>query len=318
MAGFSGSGGPPPKLAREQGLSGGNKPFGYRFYEKLSNGKNKTIQFISLDQDRDTKVGEKDVKILILDTAPPGGDEWQPSVYIHERFRFSDSWDNYVVCRHKTPEGCLLDIALQEPHSHAPWCKKPVDERNPQEGECSSLGQMEPRKGKWRWACTGIKLKPYTVKSGPNAGKVIPYTRGLILAGEDQYKELLTYRKAWGGLRGRLFNVSRSDSTFSPRIGDKWDPAEEWSDEKMMAHFADAATDYGLSVEDYCKPINYEKILKLPSAAESAEIAKWVAGEKGVNLNDPAGSSGAAPANPVAAAMHAGAADEENADDLPF
>jgi len=314
MAGFSGSGGPPPKQAREQGLAGGNKPFGFRFYEKLSNGKNKTIQFLSLDQDRDTKVGEKDVKILLLDEAPPGGDEWQPSVFIHERFRFSNSWDNYSVCRHKTPEGCLLDVALQEAHTHAPWCKKEGEE-----GACEKLGQMEPRKGKWRWACTGIKLKPYTVRSGPNKGKVIPYTRGLILCGEDQYKELLTYRKAWGGLRGRLFNVSRSDSMFSPRIGDKWDPAEEWSDEKMLEHFADAAADYGLAVEDYCKAMDYEKILKLPTAAEIAEVAKWVAGDRGVNLDNPTGgSSAAASANPVAAAMGAAAADEENEEDLPF
>ena len=109
---------------------------------------------------------------------------------------------------------------------------------------------------------TAIKLQPYTVMSGPNQGKVIPYTRGLILAGEDQYKTLLTYRKAWEGLRGRVFNVSRSDGPFSPKIGDTWDPKAQLTDEEMMEKFADVAADYGLSVEDYCRPMDYETILK--------------------------------------------------------
>lgn len=312
---FAGSGGPPPKMAREQGLSGGQKPYGYRFYEKLANGKNKRVQFLGLAQDKKTKVGEKNVEILILDVAEPGGDEWQPSVYIHERFRFNGSWDNYSICRCKTPEGCLLDVALQEPHSHAPWCKVPADEKNPQEGECNRLGQPQNRKGAWRWVATAVKLHPYTVQSGPNKGKVIPYTRGLLLAGEDQYKTLLTYRKAWGGLRGRVFNVSRSDGTFAPKIGDTWDPKDQLTDEQMMEKFADAAADYGLSVEDFCKPMDYETILALPTVEKVTEIAKWVAGERGVKLDLPDGSSTGH--NPVAAAV--GESPEESPEeDVPF
>ena len=313
---FAGSGGPPPKMAREQGLSGGQKPFGYRFYEKLANGKNKRVQFLGLEQDKKTKVGEKNVKMLILDVAAPGGDEWQPSVHIHERFRFNGSWDNYSLCRAKTPEGCLIDIALQEPHSHAPWCKVPADEKNPQEGECNKLGKPQPRKGSWRWVATAIKLQPYTVQSGPNKGKVIPYTRGLILAGEDQYKTLLTYRKAWGGLRGRVFMVSRGDTAFSPRIGDTWDPHEQLTDEQMMEKFADAAADYGLPVEDYCKAMDYEEILSLPTPEETTEIAKWVAGERGVNLDQSGTSTGD---NPVAAAVGSDStAGEQPEEDVPF
>lgn len=312
---FAGSGGPPPKMAREQGLSGGQKPFGYRFYEKLANGKNKTIQFISLDQNSDTKVGEKNVPILILDEAPPGGDEWQPSVYMHERFRFRGSWENYMVCRCKTPEGCLMDVALQEPHTHAPWCKVPQDEKNPKQGECNRLGQPQKRKGAWRWVATAIKLQPYTVKSGPNAGKVIPYTRGLLLAGEEQYKTLLTYRKAWGGLRGRVFMVSRGDGVFSPRVGDKWDPHEQLTDEQMMEKFANAASDYGLSVEDYCRPFDYAKILALPSVEKVKEAAQFVAAERGVKLELPDGTT--ITPNPVAVAVSDG--EDEGADeDVPF
>lgn len=309
---FSGSGGPPPKQAREQGLSGGQKPYGFRFYEKLANGKNKTLQFIGLDRDKDTLVGEKDVKILILDEAVPGDDEWQPSVYIHERFRFNGNWGNYSICRKKTPEGCRLDVALSEKHTHAPWCKIGSEHGD---DECKKLGLMEPRGGSWRWACTGIKLKPYTVQKGPNAGKVIPYTRGIILAGEDQYKTLLTYRKAWGGLRGRLFNVSRSDGTFAPRIGDKWDPeGEVWTDEKMMEYFVDAAADYGLDIANYVKAMDYTEILALPTVAQIAETAKWVAGERGIDIDaDPADV-----AEPVAAAATAAAEPEGDSNDLPF
>jgi hypothetical protein len=310
---FSGSGGPPPKQAREQGLSGGQKPFGYRFYEKLANGKNKTIQFIGLDRDKTTLVGEKDVKILILDEATPGGDEWQPSVYIHERFRFNGRFDNYAICRCKAG-GCQLDVALQEPHSHAPWCTKPADEKNPQEGECDRLGKPQDRRGAWRWAATAIKLKPYTVKSGPNEGKVIPYTRGLLLAGEDQYKTLLTYRKAWGGLRGRIFNVSRGDGQFSPRIGGQWDPfGEPLTDEEMMEKFADSAADYGLAIEDYVRPMDYGTILALPTAEQIADIAKWVAGERGINLD-----GGKVEESPVTSAVGSDAEPVSDATDLPF
>ena len=282
---FTGSGGPPPKFAREAGLSKGQKPYGFRFYERLANGKNKIVRFLSLNFDKTTSSGEKNVDVLILDEADPSvGDEWQPSIRIHERFRYNGSWDNYVVCRSETPEGCLLDVALQEAHTHAPWCKVPLDEANPKEGECTRLGKPQNRKGVWRWVATGIKLQPYTVKSGPNAGKVIPYTRCLILAGEEQYKTLLTYRKAWNGLRGRVFSVSRSNSKFSPRIGETWDPKSHMTDEEMLDKFADAAADYGLSVEDYCRPFDYERILTLPTAAEMERIAQWVAGERGVDL----------------------------------
>jgi hypothetical protein len=299
-------------MAREKGLSGGQKPFGFRFYEKLANGKNKSVNFISLDK------GENDCPILILDEAPPGGDEWQPSVYIHERFGFNGSWNNYAVCRCKTPEGCLLDVALQEPHSHAPWCKVPQNEDSPGEGECDKLGKPQPRRGSWRFVATGLKLKPYTFEKGKNKGKTIPYQRGLILAPEDQYKTLLTYRKAWGGLRGRLFHASRGNGQFAARIGETWNPApdeEVWTDEKMMEKFADAAANYGLSVEDYIRPMDYEKILKLPSVTEMAEIAKWVAGERGVTLTLPDGSSTAP--NPVASAVGEDTP-EGDSNDLPF
>jgi hypothetical protein len=297
---FAGSGGPPPKMAREQGLSrGGQKPFGFRFYEKLANGKNKTIQMISVDK------GEKDCPILILDEALPGGDEWQPSVYLHERFRYNGTWDNYAVVP-KRPEGNLLDIALQEPFKMMPW-SKPEDE--------ARVGTPVPKRPKWRWVVTALKLKPYTIRSGKNKGKVIPYTRGLILAGEDQYKELLTYRKAFKGLRGRLFKVSRGEGTFAPRIGDEWNPDEHWSDEKMLEHFVDAASEYGLSVEDYCRPVDYEKILRLPSDAEIAEMAKWVAGERGIDLSTGQASTDA---NPVASAVSDSGADEESEEDVPF
>lgn len=311
---FSGSGGPPPKQAREQGLSGGNQPFGFRYYEDLANGKKKQIQFLSLEQDRDTKVGEKDAPIIILDEAPPGGDEWQPSVHIHERFKYRGSWENYSVCRCKTPEGCLLDVALQTIHKHAKFCKD----------DCDREGKPQKVRGKWRWVASGIKMVPYTIKGGKNKGKVIPFTRGLLLFGEDQYKELLAYRKAFKGLRGRVFHVSRSDGTFSPRVGDSWDPVDHWDDEKMMEQFKDAAADYGVPVEEYIKPFNYETILALPSVKAISETARWVAGERGIDLDAPLdGTTTAATAgNPVATAVAAAsavAAEEESAeDDVPF
>ena len=303
---FSGSGGPPPQQAREQGLAGGQKPYGFRFYEKLANGKNKRVGFIALDK------GEENCPILILDPSPPGDNEWNPSVYLHERFTFNGDYQNYAVCRHKSPEGCALDVALQSPHEHAPWCKIGSEHGD---DECKRLGHPQNKRGSWRWICTAIKLKPFTFEKGKLAGKTVPFQRGLIIAPEDQYKTLLTYRKAWGGLRGRTFNVSRGNGQFSPRIGEKWDPsgAGAMTDEAMMAKFAAAAADYGLDIGDYLKPMDYETILKLPTVAEMAEIAKWVAGERGVSLTGGTVSTTTPEANPVAAAVG-----ELPDDDLPF
>jgi hypothetical protein len=311
MSSFSGSGGPPPKMAREQGIASGGgakKPYGFRLYEKLPNGKNKVIQMITLDQDKTTKKGEKNCKILIVDDAPPGGDEWQPSVFMHERFRFNGSWDNYFVSRHKTPEGCPMSVALQEPHKHAAWCKE----------DCAREGLPDNRRGKWRWVATGIKMKPYTIRKGPNAGKVIPYTRGLILAPEEQYKTLLTYRKAYGSLRGRMFSVSRNDGAFSSRIGDVWDPVTgepAWTDEKLMDYFKNAAAEYGLKPEDYVRPFDYSSILALPTLEAAREAAKFVAAERGIDLDNPTAPKSA---NPVAETIGEGADEENPETDVPF
>jgi len=320
MAGFKGSGGPPPSVARERGVGGGSgrKPYSFRLYEKLPSGKNKGVGLLSIDQ------GDEDVEIIILDEALPGGDEeWQPSIHIHDGFLYNGTYANTVICRRNEPEGCLLDIALQEPHTHAPWCKEPKDPDNPQEGECTREGQTEPRMGGWRWVATAIKCKPFTFERGPLKGKTIPYHRCLLLATEESYKMLLTYRKAYasdGGLRGRRFKVSRSQAQRSARIGDKWDPDGRMSDEEMMERFRDTAGDYGLPVENYIKPMNYAQVLALPTAERMAQIAKWVAGERGVRLELPDGTT-VGDFNPVASSVggSGGGAEDESPDtDVPF
>lgn len=313
MSSFQGSGGPPPKKAREEEDAGGGrksnlKPFHFRYQETVASGQKRTLIPFVLGR-------PETVKVLVLDEAPvpKDGDEWQSSITIHDQFRYGGKGWNWCVCRKKEAGGCLLDRALQERHSHAHWCKVPSDEANPQEGECTRLNKMQDRGGSWRWPFTIIKLAPYTPLNGPQKGVVIPYQRMFALASEDQFETLLTYRKAWGGLRGRIFEVSRGDGQRTPRIGGKWDPVPDGllTDEQMMEKFKDVAATYGCAPEDYIKPIDYSTIFKMPSADEVAVISKWVAGERGVNLVSGGDD------NPVAAAVGAEPEGDESTD-VPF
>ena len=82
---YQGSGGPPPSQVRRTGtLPGGQKPFGFHFYENLPNGKKKKVGLFNI------KPGEKNVPFVFLDEAKPDAGP-APSVRVHQGFKFGDS-----------------------------------------------------------------------------------------------------------------------------------------------------------------------------------------------------------------------------------
>jgi len=268
---YQGSGGPPPSLARATGGSHmGNKPFGFHFYEVLPNGKRKKVSGFRINP------GEKDVPFVFLDEATPEAGA-APSIRIHE-FKYNGTFGNIVICNSHRSEGCVMDKALERDHTCFPGCKQP----------CTRIGSKESIKGGWKWVATGIKMKPFTYQKGPLAGTVLPYQRCMLMVPDKQYEMFLAYREQYasmGGLRGKVFNVRREDNQRSSKIGTLWLPAGEMTDEQMMEKFEGVAADYGLPVEQYIRPVDYQYALRELTNEEMGAAAKWVAAENNVDLN---------------------------------
>jgi len=297
---YQGSGGPPPSQVRSKGGAGiypGQKPFSFGLYEVLNNGKRKKIGLFRVNQ------GESKVPVVFLDEAKPEI-EAAPSIRVHDGFKYGGKYGNLVLCVSHRPGGCQLDKALEREHKCFPNCKQP----------CPKIDKMESVRGSWRWVASVIKMKPFKLTVGPNAGKTLHYQRSLLLVPDSQYDEFMAYREQFeeeGGLRGKVFHVRRKGDQRSSKIGTTWAPVGKMTDEEMMEKFEDAAADYGLTAEEYCRPFNYEDVLKELSDDEIAQAAKWIAGERGISLDG--SSSSAAPAIKTAETD-----EEEDADEVPF
>jgi hypothetical protein len=267
---YQGHGGPPPSSAK--GKSGGNAPYSFALYEALPSGKKKKVSLFRVNP------GEKNVPFLFLDIAH-SSEEAAPSIRIHRDFRYRGSYGNSVICVSYRDSGCPMDKALEQLHRCFDNCPDP----------CPQKGTKVPVKGGWRWVATGIKLKPFTFSKGTMKGKTVQYQRCLLLVPENQYSTFVAFRETYdelGGLRGKIFNVTREDKQTSSKIGTTWIPAGEMADEEMMEKFEEAASDYGLPVEQYIQPFDYEEILTELSDEEMMRAAKFVARERGVKLDE--------------------------------
>lgn len=266
---YKGSGGPPPSSVSSS-PKGKSNFFGLSLFEDLPSKKTKKIGLFRVEP------GDNNVPFLFLDEALPSA-EAAPSIRVHDGFKYNGKYGNFVICVQHRPGGCLLDKALEREHECASWC----------EPNCDKRGKNFPQRGSWRWVATGIKMKPYTIKGGKRAGDVIPYQRCMLLVPDKQYRVFMAFRdrfKDEGGLRGKIFNVSRPDKKSSPKIGDVWIPAGEMTDEEMMEKFEESANTYGMPVEHYIRPYNYEKVLKELTDQEMDALAREVAAENNVSL----------------------------------
>lgn len=114
---------------------------------------------------------------------------------------------------------------------------------------------------------TVLNLTPYTIKHGPKAGTVIPYSRQLFVMKKTTLGKLQFKASKIGGLLGKKFTITRLDTGDgkSPAVGTEfeWNPIQlddgssinQLTKEQLVAMFGDDG-----------KPADYEKEIPLLSA----------------------------------------------------
>jgi hypothetical protein len=147
------------------------------------------------------------------------------------------------------------------------------------------------KEGRWYWCLTCIDLGSFTPTEGNNKGKTYSHFRRLLLIPHYKYEDMKGIEeKDPEGWRGRKFAVSRDEDTKSCKIGTLWYPDGKLSDAEMAELCAEAAERYGLSPEDFTKPIDYDTVLKAPTFEEAEKIAQQIRGTAAGGSEVPDGS----------------------------
>lgn len=201
-------------------------------------------------------VGKRDVPVVVLD------ERFDYAVRLHCRFKARGAFGNYAVCiSQEESRGCPLDVALN------------------QEG------------GRWFLVGTVIDRSSWRQPSGKSKGKVWKDQRKLLLIPAPQREDFEELGKKIDGYRGATFDVSRRDDQKSSRIGTTWFPTGKMTDEQLAATFEKAASEYGLSVEKFVQPFDYDAMLKPKSYEQLKVIAQEIVNDTSDVAND-GGSSG--------------------------
>ncbi len=281
-----GAGGPPPKRG---GGRGNNEQALYYLSESItgSNGPQlKQVKALKL------RPGTKNQPILTLDDIASTDDAY--SVNIH-MFNLRGTKDNIVVC----------------PKTAADPRPCPV---------CEVLNK-DPS---WYVVLTGIDRNKYTferTKDGKKSSVTYTDLRRLILITNTWTQRMNANGDRAQGFRGSLFEVTRSEPLKemkdgrevvsykdSPRIGDVWYFTQKLDDEQMKAEFEKRAAEYGMPVERFIQPINYDIVLKPKSHAQLTKVAEDIRSDgsaiKGGD-DDDSGDASAAVASAAGAASEA-------------
>jgi hypothetical protein len=153
-------------------------------------------------------------------------------------------------------------------------------------------GQWAKSAPSWVWCLTGIDRSTWSPDKGKNKGKVYTDFRRLVLVTAQQYKDMETLEeKEPNGWRGRTFDVTRSDDKTSYKIGTQWyptNPGAAMTDEQMHAEFAKRAEEYGLAVEEFCAPFDYDVLLPLLSYEDAVKAGARI---RGTDAEVPAGDT---------------------------
>lgn len=257
--GFSGDGGPPPPPGQGGGFSRREPQYG--FSEQVT---------------RDGKTFMKRVKTWYM---PPGAKDKPCTMLDRKGERYSLTVHEFVG-----PDGRKGSMV------------RCIARSNPTEGcpLCEALG----KEGRWYWALTCIDQSKFIPKEGKNAGNVYSNFRRLILVTSKQFDDMKgTESKEETGWRGRAFDVSRADDSKSAKIGTNWYPKDGGavaSDEDLAKTFEEPAENYGLPVESFVEPFDYDNVLALPSFEDAKQIAAAIKGTvDGGGAEVPDGDSGA-------------------------
>jgi len=266
MANHRGAGAPPPK----RGGGGNNTKPLYHLSETVTGSDGKPL--VKLVKSLKLRPETKNQPILTLDDFSSMDEGY--SVNIH-MFDLRGTKDNIVVCpkTDKDPRPCPL---------------------------CEVLNK-EPT---WYVALSAIDRQVYTFdRKDKKTGEMgqVSYTdlRRVVLVTNTWCPRMTTNAERAEGWRGSLFEVSRSAPTKemrdgrevtsykdSPRIGDVWYFTEKYDEEKLKAELEKAAATYGLPLEKFVQPFNYEVFLKAKDHAQLAAIANDIRND-GSALKDP-------------------------------
>jgi hypothetical protein len=223
--------------------------------------------------------GTKNQPILTLDDFSKMDDAY--SINIH-MFNLRGTKDNIIVCPKTAtdPRPCPLCEVLNKDPS-------------------------------WYVCLTGIDRNKYVFdKKDRVTGQMgkITYTdlRRLVLITQTWTQRMDVNADRASGWRGSHFEVSRSEpvtetrngvesTSFkdSPRIGDVWYFTEKYDEEKLKSEFEKAAATYGIPVEQFVQPFDYETLLKAKSHEELVRIANDIRND-GSAIKVGAASPGAA------------------------
>lgn len=200
-------------------------------------------------------VGKRDVPVVCLDQ------NLDYAVRMHCRFKARGVFGNYAVCiSQEESRGCPLDVPLN------------------QEG------------GRWFLVGTVIDRSSWTQPSGKNKGKIWTDQRKLLLVPAPQREDFEELGKKVGGYRGATFDVSRRDDQKSSRIGTSWFPTGKMTEEQLAATFEKAASEYGLPVEKFIQPFDYDALLKPKSYDQLKVIAQEIVSDTSDVESDGGGS----------------------------
>jgi hypothetical protein len=249
-----GAGAPPP---RKSGGGGSDKPV-YHLAEEVKTSDGKPL--LKMVKALKVRPGTKNHPILTLDDfIDLEKDGW--SVNLH-MFNLRGTKDNIVIC--------------------------PKTETDPRPCPVCEVLNKDPS---WYICLSGIDRNKYTFdRKNKQSGKMekVTYTdlRRLILVTHTWCPRMTMHAERTEGWRGSLWEVSRSEPVEierdgqktlsfkdSPRIGDVWYPSEKYDEEKMKAELEKAAATYGLPVEAFIQPFDYETLLKPKDHAQLQVIA---------------------------------------------
>jgi hypothetical protein len=276
MSGFAGDGGPPPESRGGTGGGGKNDPM-FGFSESVTRiGKDKKPKtFDKRIKPWKLRAGDKNAAILMLD---PKGSRY--TVTLHDFTGPDGKYGSLVRCIARSDErGC-------------PLCQALADKRE------STGNDRIKAEARWFWALTAIDQRRFVFDEGTSHEKVYTNLRRLVLVTEQQYPDLsgLEDKEADAGWRGRTFSVDRSEDKKSYKLGTTWYPTNAGSpktDAEMAEELADAAATYGLPVESFTAPVDYDVALKAPTFEEMTKIAAQVSGTSSKGVTVPEGDSGA-------------------------
>jgi hypothetical protein len=219
------------------------------------------------------RAGVKNQPILTLDDFKDMGDGY--SVNIH-MFNLRGTKDNIVVC--------------------------PKTEKDPRPCPVCEVLNKDPS---WFVCLTGIDRQKYTFdRKDKKTGQMskVTYTdlRRIVLVTQTWLPRMTANADRGNGWRGSLFEVSRSEPVEkfengqktvswkdSPRIGDTWYFTKKLSEEELRTEFEKRAAEYGLPVEKFIQPLDYDQVLKPKSHQELIHIANDIKSD-GSAVKDPA------------------------------